>query len=177
MHQLSMDAGAARLRTWRPSDLGDLVSRADDRRIWINMTDTFPTPYTTADGREWIDRCRAQRPPRDLVIAVDDRVAGVCGFVPQGGVEAAGGLIGYWLGARHWGKGIATAALGTIVPYVWDTFVVNRLEARVFAWNEASTRVLAKNGFTLEGRRRSAIRKAGRVTDELIYGLLRNEVV
>jgi RimJ/RimL family protein N-acetyltransferase len=174
MRELSINAGVATLRTWRLDDVDDLVARADNRAVWMNMTDMFPSPYTQSDGTAWIARCRDQDPPRDLVIAVADSLVGGCGFVPREGVEAGSGVIGYWLAESHWGRGIASAAVKAFLGYVWESFAVHRLEARVFGWNPASSRVLDKNGFVLEGRRRNAIRKDGRTTDELIYGLLRD---
>ena len=168
-------ASQVTLRRWRHDDLAPLVRNADNRAIWRNMTDIFPHPYTVADGEEWIARCLVQTPPRDLVIAVAGEFVGVCGFAPGQGVQSNMGTVGYWVGEEHWGHGIATAALAQFLTHVWGSFPVWRLEARVFAWNPASARVLEKNGFSLEGVRRSAIRKAGETTDELIFGLLRGK--
>ena len=175
MSGLPIEAGFAVLREWRSTDLDALVSEANNRAVWRNLTDDFPHPYFRTDGEWWISACREQRPPRDLVISVGDDLAGVCGMTPGEGVTKHVGLVGYWIGERHWGRGVATAALKAFLDYAWDTFPVTRLEARVFAWNPASARVLEKNGFSLEGVRRNAIRKDGQTVDELVFGLLRSE--
>lgn len=173
MGVLPIEAGGAQLRAWRKDDLAALVVEANNRAIWRNMTHVFPHPYEKKDGEWWIARCLTQEPPRDLVVAVDGALVGVCGLTLGEGVESHVGTIGYWLGERHWDKGLGTSIVAAYVRYVWNTFSVTRLEAHVFAWNPASVRVLEKNGFRLEGKRRSAICKDGEVTDELIYGLLR----
>lgn len=173
--ELPIDAGPVALRRWRTADREDLVAEANSRAVWRNLTHVFPHPYTAADASSWIERCMDQDPPQDLVIAVDDRLIGVCGIDRGEGVGHYTGGVGYWLGERHWGRGIMTAAFGAFVGYVWATFDVQRLQATVFAWNPASARVLEKNGFTLEGVLRNSIHKDGEFVDEMFYSLLRSE--
>ena len=164
------------LRQWRTSDAVALVEEANSRDVWRNLIHTFPHPYTNDDAIAWIERCRAQDPPRDIVIAGDDRLIGACGVTLGSGVSVYTGSVGYWLGESHWGNGIATAVFGVFLGYIWDTFQVERLQAEVFAWNPASIRVLEKNGFQKEGTRRSAIYKDGELIDESFFSLLRSEV-
>ena len=173
MNVLSIDAGAATLREWVAEDRAALVTEANDRAVWRNMIHTFPHPYTARDADTWIARCRAQHPPRDLVIERDGRLVGVCGVELGEGVSRYTGSVGYWLGRRHWNQGLATAVLTGFLDYVWETFEVQRLQAEVFSWNPASARVLEKNGFELEGTRRKAIFKDGELIDEWMYTLFR----
>lgn len=169
-------AGRVVLRTWRVSDEDDLVAEANSRAVWRNLLHVFSHPYTLPDAREWIGRCLEQDPPTDLVIAKDDRLIGVCGVHPGSGVSQYTASVGYWMGEHHWNQGLMTEAFAAFLGYVWDTFDVHRLQAEVFAWNPASSRVLEKNGFTLEGTRRRAIFKDGEFVDEHFYSLLRSEV-
>jgi len=172
---LPLAAGSAELRLWRLTDLDALVRKANNRAVWRNLTEAFPHPYTRGDGEQWIKQCLEQRPPRNLVISIADELAGACGIALGEGTVQQTAAIGYWLGHEHWGKGVASAALGPFLSCVWDTFPVTRLQASVFAWNPASARVLEKNGFTLEGTLRNAVHKDGEITDELVYGLLRED--
>jgi RimJ/RimL family protein N-acetyltransferase len=55
--------------------------------------------------------------------------------------------VGYWLGRRYWGKGIASTALRQFLGLV----KVRPLYARVAKRNTASIRVLQKCGFTISG--------------------------
>ncbi|MDJ0497941.1 MAG: GNAT family protein [Acidimicrobiia bacterium] len=173
--ELPIDAGPVTLRRWRMADQEALVAEANSHAVWRNMSHIFPHPYTTADASSWIERCIGQDPPQDLVIALDDRLIGVCGMGREEGVNRYTTEVGYWLGERHWGRGIATVAFRAFVGYVWNEFDVKRMQATVFAWNPASGRVLEKNGFTLEGVHRSAIYKDGEFVDLLMYSLLRGE--
>jgi RimJ/RimL family protein N-acetyltransferase len=52
-------------------------------------------------------------------------------------------LVGYWIGRKHWGKGIATAALAAFLNVVDP----RPLHARVATHNIGSIRVLEKCGF------------------------------
>ena len=174
--ELPLDAGAVTVRRWRPSDRTALVEEANSRAVWRNLLHVFPHPYTEADADTWIEKCLRQDPPEDVVVALEDRLVGVCGSHQGTGVSQYSASVGYWLGERHWGQGIMTQAFCAFLGYVWETFDVERLQAEVFAWNPASSRVLEKNGFTFEGTRRRAIFKDGEFVDEHFYSLLRSDV-
>ena len=58
--------------------------------------------------------------------------------------------VGYWLGKKYWGKGIANAALSQFLGQVRK----RPLYARVAKQNTASIRVLQKCGFTISGEDR-----------------------
>ena len=173
--ELPIPAGSVTLRGWNRDDVDALVDEANSRGVWRNMIHTFPHPYTHDDAVAWVDRCLDQSPEQDLVIAAEGRLIGVCGIQLGEGVSAFTGSVGYWLGEKHWGRGIASAAFAAFLEYVWETFPVQRLQAEVFSWNPASAKVLEKNGFTREGTRRKAIHKDGELIDEWFYSLLRED--
>jgi len=160
------------VRSWRADDLASLVTHADNRKVWLNLRDRFPTPYTKRDGREFFRSMEVQRPETAFAIAVGGQAVGGSVFVMLTDVERVSAEIGYWLGEPYWGRGIATDALIAVTRYAVDTFRLTRIFAVPFAWNEASCRVLEKAGYVLEGRlRRSAI-KDGRITDQLQYAFI-----
>lgn len=74
-------------------------------------------------------------------VVVDGEVAGnvVC-WEQEGHRE-----VGYWIGRKFWGMGIATRALGAFLSEV----TTRPLYAYVAAHNVASIRVLEKCGFTI----------------------------
>ena len=158
------------LRPWRRGDEAALVEHANDREVWLNLTDAFPHPYTLEDARAWIDVAGSGT---NLAIEIDGAAAGGIGFNRREGVYARTATIGYWLGQRYWGRGIATEALGLLTEHAFATTDLLRLEAHVFEWNPASCRVLDKAGYTLEGRMRRAVVKDGRVIDYFLYAKLR----
>jgi RimJ/RimL family protein N-acetyltransferase len=157
------------VRSWQHDDLESLVQHADNRKIWLNLRDRFPHPYTKRDGREFLRNMLTQRPETAFAITVGGQAVGGIGFVMMPDVERVSAEIGYWLGEPFWGRGISTEAVVAVTRYAIDTHRLTRLFASPFASNRASCRVLEKAGYVLEGRlRRSAI-KDGRIIDQMQY--------
>lgn len=84
--------------------------------------------------------------------------------------------VGYFLAERHYGKGIATEALQALTRFLFDEVLVNRIQAEVMPPNEASKKVLLKNGFMKEGLLRQATLWSGKgIVDLEIYGKLKTD--
>lgn len=60
------------------------------------------------------------------------------------------GDLGYWIGSAHWGRGLATEAVALTAYLCFEHLRARRLVAEVFLGNEASRRVLDKNGFACD---------------------------
>lgn len=161
------------LRPWQADDLPALLHHANNRAVWLNMADIFPHPYTQADGEFWLSIAGQAGPNLNLSIVVDGQAAGGIGLMAGEGNFRHTALVGYWLGQDHWGRGVATAALSALVAHAWAELPFERLEARVFAWNPASMRVLEKAGFSREGLHPRSITKDGQVIDSVMYGCVR----
>ena len=160
------------VRSWEMSDLDSLVAQANNRRIWINLRDAFPHPYTRRDGREFLRRMRAASPETTFAIAVEGAAVGAIGFVLRGDVERVSAEIGYWVGEPFWGRGIATDALAAVTRYAIDTHNLTRLFAVPFASNSASCRVLEKVGYVLEAHVRRGAIKDGVIVDQRQYAFI-----
>jgi ribosomal-protein-alanine N-acetyltransferase len=160
------------VRSWRTADAEPLARHADNRKIWLNLRDAFPHPYTTQDAREFIRSVRNRAPETTFAIDVDGDAIGSVGFVLRHDVERVSAEIGYWLAEPFWGRGIATDALAATTDYAIATYQLTRVYALPFAWNAASCRVLEKVGYRLEARlHRSAI-KNGVITDQMQYAFV-----
>lgn len=169
----SIDPRRVSVREFRAADLESIVRLGDDREVWRALRDRFPRPYTIDDARDWLDFVASQNPVTHFAIEVDGAFAGGIGYSRRGDVERLAAEIGYWLGRPYWGRGIATAALATLVPRIFETTDLVRLDALVFATNPASSRVLEKCGFAFEGTLRRAIVKDGEILDARLYAILR----
>ncbi|HEX8222030.1 MAG TPA: GNAT family N-acetyltransferase [Chloroflexia bacterium] len=75
--------------------------------------------------------------------------------------------VGYWLGREHWGKGIATAALGEFLGVVTE----RPLYAAAAKDNAASIRVLEKCGFVITGHDRGFSNARGEEIEEVMLEL------
>ena len=76
---------------------------------------------------------------------------------------------------EYWGGGYGTDALLLMVDYAFDWLDMRRLWLGTMGLNERVQRQMQKVGFKLEARRRQMMFADGVWTDELVYGLLREE--
>lgn len=83
--------------------------------------------------------------------------------------------LGYWMGAPFAGRGLMTAAVRAVIPFVFDTLRLHRLEAACLPHNAASTRLLEKAGFTREGYARRYLCIEGRWQDHLLYAIVSDD--
>src|SRR5262245_29376431 len=161
------------LREWKPGDEKSLVKHANNRRIWRNLRDSFPHPYTLADARHWIEIANPTGPITNFAIVVDGAAVGGIGLVLKDDVFRRTAEIGYWLGEEFWGRGIVTEAVCAVTDYAFATFDLCRVYAGVFEWNTPSMRVLEKAGYEFECRMTKGVTKDGQTIDELIYAVVR----
>ena len=163
------------VRSWKRSDEDSLQRHANNRKIWINLRDGFPSPYTREDAREFLRIVTDLAPQTHFAITVDEAAVGAIGFRLRDDVERCSAEIGYWLGEGFWGRGITTAALRAVTEYAMRTHELARVYAVPYEWNVASFRVLEKAGYVLEGRMRSSAIKDGKIIDQLLYAFVRQD--
>lgn len=170
---MELELPGCRIRSWRREDAPALARHADNRKIWRNVRDHFPSPYTVPDADLWIERVLGGKPETQFAIEVEGEAAGGVGVFLQEDVARRSAEIGYWLGESYWGRGIMTDVVRSFTAYVFDAYDLVRVYALVFEWNTASCRVLAKAGYELEGRLRRAVFKDGQVIDQFVYAVVR----
>ena len=95
------------------------------------------------------------------------------GGVRRGVAETA--TLGYWIGARHAGKGHMTRAVATLATHAFSAMRLHRLEAACIPDNTASIKVLEHNGFRREGFARGYLCINGAWRDHLLYARLADE--
>jgi ribosomal-protein-alanine N-acetyltransferase len=162
------------VRSWRSSDAESIARHANNRKIWLNLRDAFPHPYTLSDARQFLKRVAAMEPETFFAIAVGEEAVGSIGFRQHEDVERCSAEIGYWLAEDYWGRGITTAALTAVTEYAINRHGLTRVYAVPFEHNHASFRVLEKAGYVCEGRMRSSAIKDGKVVDQLMYAFVPN---
>jgi RimJ/RimL family protein N-acetyltransferase len=172
---MELELSRCTVRSFRPSDARSLARHANSRRIWRNLRDRFPYPYTEQSAVHWIHIATQTRPECHFAITVHGEAIGGIGLEVGSDVHRRTAELGYWVGEAWWGRGIASEAVAAMTDYGFRHFDVQRIHAPVYAWNPASARVLEKAGYTLEGRLRQHVYKDGEFTDELLYAKLRGE--
>jgi [ribosomal protein S5]-alanine N-acetyltransferase len=164
------------IRPYEFRDRESIVRHANNAKIAQNMRDMFPHPYTDESAVAWLNIAVDQQPPTSFAIADRSGVIGGIGIILQSDIHRRSAEIGYWLGEEYWGRGIVTAAVRAFVPFAMQKFDLLRIFANVFASNPASMRVLEKVGFVHEGTLRQAAFKNGRVIDEILYAITREDL-
>ena len=158
-----------KLRPWRREDAGELAAIANNKKIWLNVRDLFPHPYTVTDALQWIAYTSEQNPPQNFAIEYQYQVAGSIGVLLKDDVYRKSIEIGYFIGEPFWGKGIATQAVALLMAHIEKSYDMVRVSAEVFEHNKPSMRVLEKNGFILESIRIKSVYKNNQLLNDYVW--------
>jgi ribosomal-protein-alanine N-acetyltransferase len=188
----------ALLRAASASDLGPLLEsgrvvlrtpQMSDYPAWAELraaSREFLTPWEPLWSSDELSRASFRRRVRHYLRDLREDV-GYALFIFSGTTGAlVGGLtlcnvrrgvtqsctLGYWVGAKYARQGYMTAAVGAVVPFVFDSLELHRLEAACLPTNTASIKLLEKTGFRREGLARRYLRINGVWQDHLLYALL-----
>ena len=165
------------LRRWRRDDLDALLRHADDAQIVRGLSSRFPHPYTREDGERFLAGEVVDLDDPVFAIEVDGQACGGIGARPGDAERGQSAELGYWLGRSLWGRGLMTRAVALYVPWLMQALSLYRLQATVLDFNEASARVLRKNGFSEEGLARCALVKNGEPRDARVFARTRRSLL
>jgi 8-oxo-dGTP diphosphatase len=142
------------LRPLVPEDAEAMHWLVNDWEVTRNLA-TVPFPYPRELADEWIQSTRrALAEGRAYELAItgregdDEILVGVAGLR----IAARVGRLGYWVGRRFWGHGVATEAVGRLARWALANLDLDRLEAGVILDNPASAAVLRRIGFRQVGQ-------------------------
>lgn len=136
------------LRALRAEDAAALHRLVNDWDVAKTLARVpFPYPRDLAD--EWIASTWAQIAAGEawhLAIAdEDDALVGCVGLTLNRGKGRA--ELGYWVGRRHWGKGLGPEAAGRLARWALDELGVGTVHASALRDNARSISVLRRLGF------------------------------
>ncbi len=161
------------LRSWRESDAAALAAHANNPKVWRNMSDRFPHPYTLAIAEHWVRQGHIEFGGDHWAIALDDQAVGGCGIVQGTGQFRCNAEIGYWLAEAYWGRGVVTRVARALADRALANPEITRVVAPIHAHNAASMRVAEKAGLVREALQPQSAIKAGRVIDCVVYARYR----
>lgn len=164
------------LREFSYSDCESLAENANNDKIWNNLMDHFPHPYTKQDAFDYISMVQATPGPLTrFAIDVNGKAVGSIGFSSEGDIESVTAEIGYWIGEKYWGHGIMHKVLNDVTEYAFRNFHYAKVYALVFSYNPASMHVLEKAGYQLEAVLHKAAVKNGQLIDFYYYSKMRED--
>jgi 8-oxo-dGTP diphosphatase len=144
------------LRPLRPEDAAELHRLVNDWEVAKNLA-RVPFPYPRELADEWIASTRARLATGegyDLAIVGRERdrevLVGCVGLRPdpKGGRTAE---LGYWVGRRFWGHGVAVEAAGRLLRWGLANLNISHVEASTLLDNVRSAAVLRRIGFRETG--------------------------
>jgi ribosomal-protein-alanine N-acetyltransferase len=105
----------------------------------------------------------------------DDALLGGCTLsnVRRGVTQCC--TLGYWIGSKFANQGYMTRAVKALIPFVFRTLGLHRIEAACLIGNDASRKLLMRTGFHQEGLARRYLLINGEWADHLLFALLREE--
>ncbi|NML40111.1 GNAT family N-acetyltransferase [Chitinophaga sp. G-6-1-13] len=158
--------GDVTLKAIEHGDLKELSVLANNPAIAANLRDSFPSPYSLKDAEAFFALIQQGKLHHVWGIYVKDKIAGVISLSQQTDIYHHSAEISYWLGAPYHGKGITTEAVALLTACAFRELNIYRIYAGIFAYNDASKKVLLKNGYHLEAIKEKAIIKQGCLHDE-----------
>lgn len=142
------------------------------------LRDWLKPPRSLEEMEREFERNAADPPADviDLIIQAEGRVVGDLDFfqIEDRNRCAMVGL-GIWSAADR-GKGYGFDALRTACTWAFDHLNLQRIELNCDPNNAPARRIYEKCGFVLEGTRRRRHYERGAYYDELVMGLLRDEM-
>jgi len=188
----------ALLRAASPSDFGPVIEservmlrtpQMSDYPAWAELRASsreFLIPWEPLWAADELSRASFRRRVRHYLRDLREDVGYALFIYAAATSELVGGLtlcnvrrgvtqsctLGYWIGCQHAQRGYMTAAVRAVVPFVFDSLELHRLEAACLPTNTASMRLLEKTGFKREGLARRYLRINGVWQDHLLYALL-----
>jgi [ribosomal protein S5]-alanine N-acetyltransferase len=105
----------------------------------------------------------------------DDALVGglTVGQIKRGVAQSA--TLGYWMGLPFAGKGLMSRSVRAMTGFAFTSLRLHRIEAACLPHNEASIKLLERNGFKKEGSARAYLRINGLWQDHFLYALLETD--
>ena len=162
----------------RPLEARDVPALAEltraNREFLAPTSPLRPEEYFTDEGQERaaLESLRAAEIGTALPMVIVDAAADLVGTlnfnsIVRGAFQSAS--IGYWVSQDRNGEGFASAAVAAAKRVARERLGLHRLQAETLVDNEASQRVLFKNGFIQYGQAPDYLKIAGRWQENRLF--------
>lgn len=169
---MELHAPTCIVRSYQPADAASLASNANNYKVWRNLRDRFPHPFTEKDGLAYITDVAGRPVTTSFAIVVDGNAVGGVSLRVGHDIERLSAELGYWLGESYWGRGVTTDAIRAVTRYACTELGLVRVFALPFVHNAASCRVLEKAGYQREATLRCSAIKEGTILDQYLYAAI-----
>jgi RimJ/RimL family protein N-acetyltransferase len=166
------------IRSFTEGDTDNLHRRRDDPEV--ARYQNWVTPYRREDTEQIVAGLTAMVGPELgewwMAIVEDRHTGDVFGdlalHLSDDGHTAE---VGYTFESRHWGNGYAVESIDALLVYLFRELDVTRVFGMLDPENPASAIVMERTGFRFEGHTRKSFWLDGEVSDDWIYGMVRED--
>ena len=164
------------LRQYKLEDVNDIVEGLNNINVtkWLQGA---PHPYTEQDALHFINKSLDNNLYNFAIVLKSENK--VIGGTQLTNIDFHNGTAGggIWISEKYWGHGYGSEAFGARIKYAFEVLGLRRLENGYFKENEKSHKMQLKFGYKDEGIRRQKFisRASGKIEDEYITGLLKDE--
>jgi len=168
--------------TLRPPVPGDAEAIHRLVNAWpvVRMLSRLPYPYPRPLTDEWIAAAIAQRRRGEAyhlaITGQEDGREMLIGCVGLRLEPPRTGHLGYWVGERFWGHGVAREAVGRVVSWAFANLPIERIEAHVSIDNPASAAVLRHLGFREIGAAREHFLARDEAAEVAVFEARREDI-
>ncbi len=147
----------------------------------VRMLSRVPYPYPRGLTDEWIastiEQLRAGKAYHLAITGQEDGQEMVIGCVGlRLDASSRTGHLGYWVGERFWGHGVAREAAGRVVRWALANLPIDRVQAHVSIDNPASASVLRHLGFRETGRAQEHFLAREGEAEVFVFEALRGDI-
>lgn len=153
--------------------LRDLINDPDIQRLTLGWN----YPISEYQQKKWFYNLKENKNcVRWIVDVNNDQVAGMCTLSDIDWKNRVA-KIGIKLRKDKKSRGLGTESYKLVVRYAFEELQLNRIEAEVIEYNEASIALHKRMAFKEEGRKRKCIYQKGRYYDTIIFALLKQDYI
>ena len=161
------------LRPFELTDVDDVCAYASDPEV--ARFRPLPDPYTREDALEFVNRQIRTDWSTDAEFAIEYGSRVIGGISLHANPEHEIAELGYLLGRRWWGQGLATEAARAVVDWGFRRFRSHKVYARAHVDNQRSWRLMERLGMTREGVLRGHWKMRDEHVDLVYYAVFRDE--
>ncbi|MFZ6846006.1 GNAT family N-acetyltransferase [Undibacterium sp. RuTC16W] len=162
------------LRQIVQDDIGNIFKGLSHPKVIAYYGISYDSLVATQEQIEWYRHLETEQTGRWWAISpcgIPDQLIGACGLY-EWDKDNHNADLGYWLHPDYWRQGVMQECLRAMLAHAFSAGQLHRVEAEVESTNKASSELLLKLGFQLEGCRREVAWKNQRYVDMHYYGLL-----
>lgn len=159
----------------KPGDIPEIVLYAGNIKI-VENTRTMPHPYFEEDAISWMNMAnQGFKEKNNYIFAIrlqeNQKLIGGIGLTLD--IENNRAELGYWLAEKFWSKGYTTEAVKTILTFGFEQLKLNKIIAVYLTTNEASGKVMIKNGMIKEAEfKEHDVKRASTIEDNEYVSLM-----